>query len=121
RITGGPSFQPNGGTELKLQFFFIHSGDGGRPQGSYFVALFKDGAKLPIGDGTRSLVDVRQPGVLGEYNYEYKVGLGDIPGNNVAGTYTGYVLDGNGERDSQDFTFNVPDGQGEVWIQFDQG
>jgi len=31
------------------------------------------------------------------------------------------VLDGNGERDSTDFTINVPDGQGEIWIQFDQG
>ena len=31
------------------------------------------------------------------------------------------LLDGNGERDSQTFTFTVPDGQGEVWMQFDQG
>lgn len=121
RLTEGPKFQPNGGSELKLQLFFIHSGDGGRPQGSYFVAMFKDGQKLPIGDGTRSQTDVRQEGVLGTYNYEYKVGLGDIPGNNVAGAYTLYVLDGNGERDSQDFTINVPEGQGEVWAKFDQG
>jgi hypothetical protein len=121
RLAEGPKFQPNGGTELKLQFFFIHSGDGGNPQGSYFVAMFKDGRKLPISDGTRSLVGVRQEGVLGAYNYEYKVGLGDIPGNNVAGNYSIYVLDGNGERDSQDFSFSVPDGQGEVWIKFDQG
>jgi hypothetical protein len=121
KLTGGPSFQPNGGTELKLQFFFIHSGDGGRPQGSYFVAMFKDGRSLNIGDGTRSQIDVRQQGALGPYNYEYKVGLGDIPGNNVAGTYTVYVVDGNGKRDSQDFTINVPEGQGEVWMQFDQG
>lgn len=121
RVSGGPATQPNGGTELKLQLMFKHSGDGNRPQGSYFVAMFKDGQKLPIGDGTRSLVDVRQQGTLGEYNYEYKIGLGDIPGNTVAGTYVIYVLDGNGERDSQDFTVNVPDGQGEIWIEFDQG
>ena len=121
RVRNGPRFHPNGGTELKLQFMFIHSGDGGRPQGSYFVAMFKDGQKLPIGDGTRSLVDVRQEGVLGEYNYEYKVGLSDLPGNNVAGSYVLYVLDGNGERDSQDVQLTVPDGQGEVWIEFDQG
>jgi uncharacterized protein YraI len=96
KLTGGPSFQPNGGTELKLQFFFIHSGDGGRPQGSYFVAMFKDGQSLNIGNGTRSQIDMRQQGALGPYNYEYKVGLGDIPGNNVAGAYTLYVVDGNG-------------------------
>lgn len=121
RVTGGPAFAPNGGTELKLQFMFKHSGDGNRPQGSYFVALFKDGQKLPISDGIRSQVDVRQKGMLGEYNYEYKVGLNNIPGNNVAGNYVLYVLDGNGERDSQDVGFTVPDGQGEVWIEFDQG
>jgi uncharacterized protein YraI len=121
RVSGGPVTAPNGGTELKLQFMFKHSGDGNRPQGSYFVAMFKDGQKLPISDGTRSLVDVRQSGMLGEYNYEYKVGLGDIPGNNVAGNYVLYVLDGNGERDSQDVGLTVPDGQGEVWIEFDQG
>lgn len=121
RMRNGPRFHPNGGTELKLQFMFMHSGDGGRPQGSYFVAMFKDGQKLPISDGTRSLVDVRQEGVLGEYNYEYKVGLSNLPGNNVAGTYVLYVLDGNGERDSQDVVINVPDGQGEIWIEFDQG
>lgn len=121
RVTGGPLFGANGGTELKLQFMFKHSGDGNRPQGSYFVAMFKDGQKLPISDGVRSQVDVRQQGMLGEYNYEYKVGLGDIPGNNVAGNYVLYVLDGNGERDSRDVGFTVPDGQGEVWIEFDQG
>jgi uncharacterized protein YraI len=121
RVSGGPKFQPNGGTELKLQLMFKHSGDGNRPQGSYFVAMFKDGQKLPIGDGTRSLVDVRQQGPLGEYNYEYKVGLGEIPGGTVAGNYVIYVLDGNGERDSQDIAVSVPEGQGEIWIEFDQG
>jgi uncharacterized protein YraI len=121
RVTGGPSYGVNGGTELKLQLMFKHSGDSNRPQGSYFVALFKDGQKLPVGDNVRSLVDVRQRGVLGEYNYEYKISPANIPGNTVAGTYTIYVLDGNGERDSQDFTLNVPEGQGEIWIEFDQG
>jgi uncharacterized protein YraI len=121
RISGGPNYGINGGTELKLQLMFKHSGDGNRPQGSYFVALFRDGQKLPVGDNVRSQVDVRQRGTLGDYNYEYKIGLGDLPGNTVAGTYTIHVLDGNGERDSQDFTLNVPDGQGEIWIEFDQG
>lgn len=122
RLRGGPSFAPNGGTELKLQIHFIHSGvDGGQPQGSYFVWVEKDGVKLPISDGVRSIALQDQQGTLGKFNYEYKVGLGDIPGNNVAGAYAIWVLDGNGERDSQTFTFTVPDGQGEVWMQFDQG
>ena len=122
KLRGGPSFGANGGGELKLQLHFIHSGiDGGQPQGSYFVWLEKDGQKLPVSDGVRSLALQDQGGSLGKYNYEYKVSLDQIPGNNVAGTYAIWVLDGNGERDSQTFTFTVPDGQGEVWMQFDQG
>ncbi len=62
-----------------------------------------------------------QQGTLGKYNYEYKVGLDQIPGNNVAGNYVIWVLDGNGERDSQTFSFTVPDGQGEVWMQVRSG
>lgn len=122
RLRAGPSLAPNGGGELKLQLHFIHSGiDGGQPQGSYFVWVEKDGQKLPISDGTRSIALNDQQGMLGKYNYEFKVGRDQIPGSNVAGTYAIWVLDGNGERDSQTFTFTVPDGQGEVWMQFDQG
>ena len=121
RLRAGPSFAANGGGELKFQLHFIHSGiDGGQPQGSYFVWVEKDGQKLPISDGTRSILSDQQ-GTMGKYNYEYKVGRDQIPGGNVAGGYAIWVLDGNGERDSQTFTFNVPDGQGEVWMQFDQG
>jgi hypothetical protein len=122
RVSGGPAFAQNGGTEIKLQIFFKHSGvDGGQPQGSYFVVLMKDGAKLPISDGVRSIALDRRDGPLGPYNYEYKIGIGDIPGNTVAGNYVMYVLDGNGERDSQDLNFGIPDGQGEVWVEWDQG
>jgi hypothetical protein len=122
KLRGGPSFGANGGTELKLVLHFIHSGiDGGQPQGSYFVWVEKDGVKLPVSDGVRSIALVDQQGTLGKYNYEFKIGIGDIPGNNVAGNYAIWVLDGNGERDSPTFTFSVPDGQGEVWMQFDQG
>ncbi|GIV71967.1 MULTISPECIES: SH3 domain-containing protein [Caldilinea] len=122
RLRNGPSFAPNGGTELKLQIHFIHSGvEGGQPQGSYFVWLEKDGVKLPVADGVRSIALQSQQGTLGKFNYEYKIGLSDIPGNNVAGTYAIWVLDGNGERDSQTYTFTVPEGQGEVWMEFDQG
>jgi hypothetical protein len=53
---------------------------------------------------------------------KYKLGLDKLPGNTVAGNYTMYVLDGNGERDSGDVNFTVPDGQsGDVWIEWDQG
>jgi hypothetical protein len=123
KVRNGPKFGVNGGGELKLQLLFVHSGvEGGQPQGSYFVALFKDGAKLPIGDNVRSIALSKNPGALGEYNYEYKLGLDKLPGNTVAGNYTMYVLDGNGERDSGDLNFTVPDAQsGDVWIEWDQG
>ena len=121
KLRGGPLFAANGGGELKFQFNFIHSGiDGGQPQGSYFVWVEKDGQKPPISDSQRSILE-NQQGTLGKYNYEYKVGRDQIPGANVAGNYVIWVLDGNGERDSQTFSFSVPDGQGEVWMQFDQG
>lgn len=124
KLRDGPKFSPNGGSELKLTLGFIHSGiDGGQPQGSYFVVLLKDGTNLNVPDSVRSFdpsVGSRE-GPHGKYNYEYKIGLDSIPGSNVAGNYTVFVLDGNGERDSRDFSFTVPDGQGEVYIVFDQG
>ena len=105
-----------------MQLFFKHSGvDGGQPQGSYFIVLMKDGAKLPVSDSVRSWALESSTGALGPYNYEYKIGIGDIPGNTVAGNYTMYVLDGNGERDSQNLNFSIPDGQGELWVEWDRG
>ncbi len=122
KLREGPKFAANGGSEIKLQLIFVHSGvDGGQPQGSYFVVMLKDGQKLPISDGARSLAGSPQQGTLGAYNYEYKIGIGEIPGGNVAGNYVMYVLDGNGERDSQDISFTIPEGQGEVWVKWDQG
>ncbi len=122
KIRGGPTTGGNGGMELKLQFFFIHSGvEGGQPQGSYFVVLKKDGARLPVPDSVRSIAKDKSGGSLGEYNYEFSMGTGDLPGNTVAGNYTVWVLDGNGERDSEIFNFSVPEGEGLVWIKFDQG
>ncbi|MBX3012102.1 MAG: SH3 domain-containing protein [Caldilineaceae bacterium] len=122
KVREGPKFAPNGGTEIKLQLIFVHSGvDGGQPQGSYFVVMMKDGQKLPISDGVRSIAQSSNQGTLGAYNYEYKIGLDSIPGNNVAGNYVMYVLDGNGERDSRDISFTIPEGQGEVWVKWDQG
>lgn len=120
KIKGGPSTAANGGSELKLQLAFVHSGiDGGQPQAQYFVWVEKDGQKLDVPNTVRSQYDAQQ-GPQGKYNYEYKIGRDQLPGGNVAGTYQIWVLDGNGERDSQTFSFTVPDGQGEVWILFDQ-
>ena len=121
RVTGGPSFGTNGGSEIKLQLLFIHSGiDGGQPQGSYFVVLEKDGQNLKVPDSVRSITGAASSGSLGKFNYEYAIGLDRLPGNNVAGNYTLWVLDGNGERDSRNITFSVPANQGQIWIQFDQ-
>jgi SH3-like domain-containing protein len=121
KLRGGPTFANNGGNELKFQIAFVHSGvEGGQPQGSYFVWVEKDGQKLPVSDSVRSISLQAQQGPQGKYNYEYKIGRDQLPGGSVAGTYRIWVLDGNGERDSQTFTFTVPEGQGEVWILFDQ-
>ena len=75
-----------------MQFIFIHSGvDGGQPQGSYFVVLKKDGVRLPVPDSVRSQAKTRSSGQLGDWNYEFSLGTGDLPGNNVAGNYTIWV------------------------------
>lgn len=80
----------------------------------------KDGIKLNVPDSVRSIGLQSSEGPLGRYNYEYKLGVNELPGNTVAGNYTIWVLDGTGERDSQTFNFALPDGHGEVWMQFDQ-
>ena len=83
--------------------------------------MLKDGVKLPISDSIRSIAKDKSQGSLGDFNYEYKLSPSSLPGNNIAGNYVVYVLDGNGERDSKDFSITVPDGQGQVWMKFDQG
>jgi hypothetical protein len=122
KLTGGPSFANNGGGEMKLQLFFMHSGvDGGQPQGDYRLAVERDGQLISTFADTTSVALSKNQGSMGPYNYEAKVGGGNIPGGTVEGTYYIWVLDGNRERDSDVFTLNVPPGQGEIWIQFDQG
>ncbi len=122
RIRNGPASANNGGGELKLQLFFIHSGvDGGQPQGDYRVWLEKDGQKLPGFDDARSIALSSQQGQLGRYNYEYSIGFDRLPGSTVAGNYVIWVLDGNRERDSLNYTFALSEGNGLVWIEFDQG
>ncbi len=118
-VRSGPAFAPNT-FGVKLTFGFVHGGRGDEPQGSYFVWLEKNGAKLPVPDSVRSVAGSMRNGPNGPYNYEYSIGLSDLPDGKIEGCYTGWVLDGNGERDSQNFQFCVPAGQGEVWMMFDQ-
>jgi len=119
-LRGGPTWTDNSG-ELKLQLAFIHSGNNNEAQGLYFVWLEKEGVgKLPVSDSVRSVTGAMSAGPSGLYNYEYKLGL-EALGGSVAGCYVIWVLDGNGQRDSLNYRFCVPDGQGEVWIEFDQG
>lgn len=120
KLRRGPAFTVNGGQELRLTFAFVHSGRNNEPQGSYFVWLEKEGVgKLPVSDTVRSVTGGMNQGPNGPFNYDFKLGLSAV-GGNVAGCYVGWVLDGNGQRDSLNFRFCVPDGQGEVWILFDQ-
>ncbi len=122
RVAGGPAFGGNGGLDLKMQLAFVHSGRGDEAQGSYFVVVKKDGVKLPVSDSVRSIAKSKQSGQLGEYNYEFAVGTGDLPGNTVQGSYRIWVLDGNGERDSEPFDFSIDNGEnGLLWMKFDQG
>jgi len=125
RLRNGPAFRPNGGTELKLTLGFVRGlGDRDEWQGSYFIGLMKDGTQvMPTAQRdweVRSLIHQPSNGPLGQFNYVYNVGLSRLPRGTVAGNYTIWVLDGHGERDSQNFNFNVPDGQGEVWMIFSQ-
>jgi hypothetical protein len=85
------------------------------------VWLEKDGQKLPGFDDATSIRLSSQEGPLGRFNYEYSIGVDRVPGNTVAGNYVIWVLDGNRERDSLNFSFNLPESNGLVWIEFDQG
>ena len=111
-------------SELKLHIGFVHGRYNDQIQGvggNYFVELHKDGGHIPAVDHTTRGGNAAHDGPQGKkYNYLKSVPASQLPGGNVAGHYTIWVKDGNGERDSQNFTFTVPDGQGEVWLIFDQ-
>ena len=121
KLTGGPSFANNGGDEMKLQLFFMHSGiDGGQPQGDYHLAVERGGQLIPTFADATSIALTKNQGSMGPYNYEGKLGANYLPGARLDGLYYFWVLDGNRERDSDVFQMYVPAGQGEIWIQFDQ-
>ena len=126
RLREGPKFGHNGGSELKLLLGFVRVlGDGKYEwQGSYFVGLIKDGTQvMPTTDKdweVRSWLGNPGGGGLGSHNYTYNLKRDRLPGGTVNGNYTMWVMDGHGERDSQNIQFTVSGDQGEVWIIFSQ-
>ncbi|MEX1019486.1 MAG: SH3 domain-containing protein [Litorilinea sp.] len=121
RISGGPSKQPNGGLELKIQADFIHSGvDGGQRQGDYRIGLEKDGQLIGYFSNVLSIRLTNSQGPMGPYNYEASVGSSDLPGGTIAGRYFFWVIDGNRVRDSEVWTLDLAGDEGMVWVQFDQ-
>ena len=113
----------NGGGELKLNIGFVHGGRGDEVQkyGGYFVELQKDGAQVHGFDHNTRAGASTFGGPKGNiYHYTKGVSASQVPGGNVAGTYSIWVKDGTGERDSQNFTFTVHGNQGLVWLVFDQ-
>ncbi len=117
-------FGHNGGGELKLYIGFVHEGRGDEVQGiggSYFVELHKDGAHVSAVDhNTRGQNSTHNGPQGNKYNYLKIVPLNQVPGGNVNGNYTIWVKDGNGVRDSRNFSFNVSGNNGEVWLIFAQ-
>ncbi len=114
----------NGGNDLKLYIGFVHEGRGDEVQGiggSYYVELHKDGVHVSAVDHTTRGQNSTHNGPQGnKYNYLKTVPLSQVPGANVVGNYTIWVKDGTGERDSQNYTFTVSGGNGEVWLIFAQ-
>lgn len=113
----------NGGGELKLNIGFVHGkySDEVQKFGGYFVELQKDGVQVHGFDhNTRGGASTFRGPVGDKYHYSKGVPASQLPGGNVAGTYTIWVKDGNGERDSQNQTFTLHGNQGLVWLIFDQ-
>ena len=113
----------NGGGELKLLIGFVHGwrNDEVQVHGGYFVELQKDGVQVAgVDHNTRGGTNTIEGPRGRVYNYNKSVSASQLPGGNVAGTYTIWVKDGNGERDSQNHTFTLHGNQGLVWLVFDQ-
>ena len=111
------------GGELKLNIAFVHGGRGDEVQkyGGYYVELQKDGAQVHGFDhNTRAGTSTFRGPKGNIYHYTKSVSASQLPGGNVAGTYTIWVMDGNRERDSQNFQFTLHGNQGLVWLVFDQ-
>ena len=111
------------GGELKLNIAFVHGGINDQVQkfGGYFVELQKDGVQVHGFDHNTRAGASTFDGPKGNiYHYSKGVPASQLPGGNVAGTYTIWVKDGSGERDSQNETFTLHGNQGLIWLVFDQ-
>ena len=100
----------NGGHELKLQIGFVHGGRGDEVQkyGGYYVELQKDGVQVHgVDHNTRAGTSTWGGPKGNKYHYGKSIPASQLPGGNVAGTYTIWVMDGNRERDSQNQTFTL--------------
>ena len=116
-------FRDNGGRELKLHIGFVHEGEKDQVQihGGYYVELHKDGAHVSdVDHNTRGGANVYEGPQGKKYHYTKTVPLNLVPGGSANGNYTIWVKDGSNERDSQNFTFTVSGGNGEVWLIFAQ-
>ena len=113
----------NGGGELKLLIGFVHGwrNDEVQVHGGYFVEVQKDGVQVHGFDhNTRGGTNIIEGPRGRVYNYDKSVSASQLPGGNVAGSYTIWVKDGSGERDSQNYGFTLHGNQGLVWLVFDQ-
>lgn len=113
----------NGGGELKLLIGFVHGwrNDEVQIHGGYFVELQKDGVQVSGFDhNTRAGTNIIEGPKGRIYHYDKSVSASQLPGGSVAGTYTIWVKDGSGERDSQNYNFTLHGNQGLVWLVFDQ-
>ena len=111
------------GGELKLLIGFVHGwrNDEVQQYGGYYVELLKDGVQVAGFDQSTRAETNLIAGPKGKiYHYDKAVSTSQLPGGSVAGTYTIWVKDGNGERDSQNYTFTLNGNQGLVWLVFDQ-
>ncbi|MXX24586.1 MAG: SH3 domain-containing protein [Caldilineaceae bacterium SB0668_bin_21] len=112
-----------GGGALKLRIAFVHGGRGDEVQkyGGYFVELQKDGAQVHGVDHNTRAGTSTVRGPKGDiYHYSKDIPFNQLPGGNAAGTYTIWVMDGNRERDSQNYHFTMSGNQNLIWLVFDQ-
>jgi hypothetical protein len=111
RKDGGPEFFPDSNNHVKIYVRVWHISRQ-EPQFQQRVHIERNGQDL-------SSDKLTGPGFSNTQNnrpYNYDI---DFPGD-PSGTYTMWVVDGNGNRDSANVTFTVPAGQHEVWVSFGQ-
>ena len=118
-VRSGPAFAANGGSELKLQFFFMHSGiDGGQPQGSYRVAMFKDGVELPMSKCAPSLALAKSSGPLATTTSNASSTCRSCPATMSPATTAFTYSMATATAIAAMLPLACPD-QGQVWIVFD--